>query len=238
MKWWQLIGVGVICVVVLVLGVMVISQWGEDTQEEPDQSSRVMGMSLAKYASLTKLEFEQWLRSRDNLEDEIIERELRAFESNKATFTAQLARPTATPRVWTAAELVECDTTTLALGSQSTELLSECELAVLKADFEVLSHLEGEGDLTDAEMHQLKLLQQTLEIVKKGIAEVYADQMLTSAEVAYLCELMPQQAARLRQAKQDARSLQLLGLEVQVLRAEKVLTAEAQVCREAGLIRE
>ena len=158
--------------------------------------------------------------------------------------TEATASPTATPspaatpkpaRQWTAEELLECDTTTLARQREGRslpgELLSDCEVALAVAQYEGVGFMASEDALpkdkrTELMEHVGNISETTREI--QGIN-------LNSHAAVVACTKVPTWKDRVDEAVKYLESHsrpELLGWEVDVLRAKRFVDNAVRICKD------
>lgn len=193
-----------------------------------------------EYIEMTEEELAERLRE-EGLSEEAIARELANFEENKADIREHQAKfATPVPREWTAAELAECDTSTLKRQMEASEsageLLSDCEVALFQVQMETVATIDempaqGRAGLTE----QTKLL----ELIDQAFDTIIADKVIDREELALTCSVVPQWVDQVQGAGRYIASLgrsDLKGLEVDLIRSERILSEFYDACVQSGLL--
>ena len=152
--------------------------------------------------------------SGDAEEDHVTERPLVTRESMtvQVALTSTVA-PTAT-REWTVAELVECDPI-------PGDLMSDCEVALTLAHLRTIVALEEDEVLAA----QLEPHLANLEAFQASMDEMMADRVIDLEESRDYCYKLPQWRVQLAEAGEALQGRGLTGLEVDVVRATRLLAA-------------
>ena len=247
------IGIGffvAICLIVL-MGLCAWALGLEDQQTPEDIKAKVDRQTIggAEFVQMTEAEYEDRLRAA-GISEEGIERSLANFESDKATLVAHQSQfATPVPREWTAEELVECDISTLrrqmedskqhqgqslaeaAERSKGREKLSDCEVALFSAQ---LASIAAEEKMDDVEWSVLQEHKVNLEHVTAMTQRYLADGVITPSEGSLACNVVDQQLTQMSEALSYLRSIEnraeWLGLEVDFLRAQRMLVQVAKAC--------
>ena len=141
-------------------------------------------------------------------------------------------KPTPTPaRVWTAEELLECDTTTLTRQNEGralpNELLSDCEVALSVAMFTFAVHLADGGTFPPEFMEHFGNLDEMSTEIDELDLSFYAGVAVACSRVPVWRDRVEGSLAYLESKPMD----ELLGWEVQVLRTERFVDEMTETCR-------
>ena len=189
---------------------------------------------------MTRDEFAERMR-RGGMSDDAIARELESFEENKAKLREHQAKfATPVPREWTAAELAECDTSTLKRQRETSastgELLSDCEVAFFLAQTDTsVAIIEMQAQDKALLTEQLEFL----EAIDSAINRVQADKVVDQDEFAFMCSVAPQWIEQVRGFDRYIASLgrsDLQGLEVDVIRKDRIVSEIYDACVQNGLL--
>ena len=242
------VGVAGFGVMLLVIGVCVTRL---DHDKEPSEEISTPGIiSGAEYLDMTQEQFSERL-GEEGFSEEAIGRALADFEGNKAKFVEHRSKfPTPVPREWTAAELADCDTSTLkrqlattlnrqeATSESTEELLSDCEVGFSIAQLETLGTIDGMPDRARSVLdEQMELV----ESIGQGFIRILADNVIDRDELIFMCSVVPQWIEQLEGVDRYIESLgrsDLQGLEIDVIKTQKLVSETYGACVQDGLLSE
>ncbi len=137
-------------------------------------------------------------------------------------------------RIWTVAELVDCDTSTLKFQIQATTATntraSDCEVELMSRQLETLAAMDG---FPSTQKVAVKEHFDIISAMFKSLEQISEDKVIDKQELSYICFVHVQWGNQLQAAEEYIGSLNrddLVGLEVDIEKLRRVVSTMPDSC--------